>query len=137
MTAKFNWNGYDMQFDDTDVVEPSAFIPAGESNPHNVRPWLLHDAGFTVAVVFASSLQDAIDGAVDAGKMDRYQIQEADMADYEGEDDERISYLGNASEPFDIEGLGALELPNPAYSFAAMFMEAQKEADLRAAVAGA
>jgi hypothetical protein len=135
MTAKFTVNNYDMQFDDTDVVEPSAFIPAGEFNPHNVRPWLLHDHGFTVAVVFASCLQDAIDEAVDSGKMDRYMVKEEDMADYPEE--EGISFLGNASEPFDIGTLDALELPNPAYSFAAMFMEAQKEADLRAAIKAA
>ena len=51
-------------------------IPAGEYNPHNIRLWLLHDHGFTVCAVFATSLQDALDIAVDENKMDRYLIDE-------------------------------------------------------------
>lgn len=111
------------QFSDADVVNPDDFIAKGEYNPHNVRPFLLHDHGFTVAVVFAQSLQDAIDEAVDADKMDRYLIDPADMGDYPSE--EGISFLGNASESFDIESLGAIELPNPPRSFVAQFAAAQ------------
>ena len=125
MTAKFNVNGYDMQFSDTDVVNPLDFVPAGETNYRNSRPWLLHDQGFTLAVVFASCEQDAVDEAVDAGKLNRFMIAEGDMADY-GDEGEGIAYLGNAGEPFDIESLGIIELPNPAYSFAAMFMATRK-----------
>ena len=79
----------------------------------------MHDHGFVVAVCFADCLQDAIDAAVDAGKMDRYQVAESDMGDYPNE--EGLSFLGNASEPFDIESLGVLELRNPRFSFVAMF----------------
>lgn len=106
-----------IKFSDEDIVDIDDWIPAGESNYHNVRPWLLHDHGFTVAVVFAGSLQDALDAAVDADKLDRYLIAEADLKDYENE--EGITYLGNASEPFDIESLGVIELPNPPRSFVA------------------
>lgn len=119
MTVKFPVNNFDFQFDDSDVVDPSAYIPKGEYNPHNVRPFLLHEEGFTIAVVFASCLQDAIDEAVDAGKLDRFMISPKDMADY-GEEEEGVSRLGNAGEPFDIESLGIVELPNPHFSFAAM-----------------
>jgi hypothetical protein len=119
MTATFN----EIKFSDDDVVNKDDFIPKGEYNPHNVRPWLLHDHGFTVAVVFASSLQDALDEAVDADKLDRFQVTEAEMADYP--DDEGIAFLGNASEPFDIEGLAAIELPNPPFSFVALFNAAR------------
>ena len=110
-----------IKWSDEDVVNVRDFIPAGEYNPHNVRPWLLHDHGFTIAVVFADCLQDALDIAVDEDKMDRFLIQESDMGDYT--DAEGISYLGNASEPFDIEGLGIVELDNPKadLSFAALF----------------
>ena len=110
-----------IKWSDEDVVNVRDFIPAGEYNPHNVRPWLLHDHGFTIAVVFADCLQDAIDIAIDEDKMDRFLIQESDMGDYT--DEEGISYLGNASEPFDIESLGFVELSNPKadLSFAALF----------------
>ena len=43
-----------------------------------------------------------------------------DLADY-GPDKEGISRLGNASESFDIQALDAVELPNPPFSFVALF----------------
>lgn len=130
------------EFDDTDVVNFDDWIPAGEYNPHNVRPWLLHDHGFTLAVVFAGNLQDALDIAVDSDKLDRFQIDrenDSERSDYmttdvkemasgfdsecpEFTDAQGVQYwwkiepafLGNAGEPFDIESLGVVELPNPA-----------------------
>lgn len=114
--AQFN----QITFTDTDVVNKDGYIPAGEYNPHNVRPFLLHDHGFTVAVVFAGSLQDALDEAVDAGKLDSFQVSDDDLADY-GPDEEAIVRLGNASEPFDVEALDVVELPNPPFSFVALF----------------
>lgn len=124
MVARFTHNGYDFTFADCDIVNPSDFIPAGEYNPHNVRPFLIHDHGYPVAIAFASCLQDALDEAADSGKLDRFQVTEKDMADY-GEEEEGISRLGNASEPYDIQALDAIELPTPAFSFVAL-LEAAK-----------
>ena len=123
MQAEFN----QITFTDSDVVNPDDFIAKGEYNPHNVRPFLLHDHGFVLAVVFADCLQDALDIAVDEGKLDAFQVSDKDMADY-GPDEEGISHLGNAGEPFDIEALDAVELPNPSFSFVALFaaMRGQK-----------
>jgi hypothetical protein len=112
-------NGYEFKFSDKDIINKDEFIPTGESNPHKIRPWLLHDHGFTVAVVFASCEQDVLDIACDEGKLERYLISESEMKDYE--DEEGITYLGNAGEPHDIESLGMVELPNPKFSFCAMF----------------
>ncbi len=123
----------EIKFTDDDVIDRDSFIPAGVFNPHKVRPWLLHDHGFTLCVVFASCLQDALDIAVDEGKLDRYLIDEASntpgtkgrlASDYPTlgtENEEGITRLGSASEPFDIESLGFVELRNPPYSFAAMW----------------
>lgn len=108
-----------VKFTDADVVNGDEYIPAGTYNPHNVRPWLFHDHGFVLAVVFAPNLQDALDEAADADKLDRYLIREEDMGDYPK--DEGINYLGNASEPFDIESVSAIEMPNPPFSFVALF----------------
>jgi hypothetical protein len=116
-----------ISFSDEDVVNVDDWIPEGDYNPHRVRPWLLHDHGYTVAVAFGSCEGDAIDSAVDAGKLDRFQITGADQADYE-DDDERIAYLGNAGEPFDIESLGIIELDNPRMSFAVVFMAGKEGA---------
>ena len=109
-------------FEDNDVVELDDWIPANEYNPHNVRPWLLHDHGFTLCIVFASSLQDALDIAVDNNKLDSFRIEAEDYEDYNIESDNpTCSFLGNAGEPFDIDCISYLELPNPKRSFCAQF----------------
>ena len=109
-----------VQFNDCDVVNGDEFIPLGEFNPHNVRPWLLHDHGHTVAVVFADCLQDALDAAADNRALDRYQVVQEDQADYP--DDNGLTFLGNACEAFDIEALGVHELPIPKRSFCAQYL---------------
>lgn len=109
-----------ISFDDSDVVNLDDWIPAGESNPHKVRPFLFHDHGFTLAVVFATCLQDALDIAADAEKLDRFKIGDTERGDY-AEDDDRISYLGNDGSPHDIESLVVVEMSNPKRSFAAQY----------------
>ena len=131
MESQFN----QIKFADKDIVEIDDWIPTGEYNPHNVRPWLLHDHGFVLCVVFASSLQDELDIAVDEDKLDRFQVSEEDLkADYSFDTDSEgnrdyhdIAYLGNASEPFDIESLGCIELPNPKQSWCATFNALQQK----------
>lgn len=132
MQVSYAVDNLEYRFSDSDVANPDDWIPANDgSNPHNVRPWLLHDHGFTLAVVFASNLQDALDSAVDEGKLDRFQISPEDLRDdykYNWETGEAeygsVALLGNASEPFDIESLGVVELPNPPRSFVAQFAAA-------------
>ena len=131
MESQFN----EIKFTDDDVIEIDDWIPSGEYNPHNVRPWLLHDNGFVLCIVFASSLQDALDIAVDESKLDRFQVSEEDLkADYTFDTDSDgnrdyhgIAYLGNACESFDIESLGYIELPNPKRSWCATFNALQQK----------
>jgi hypothetical protein len=140
----------EITFTDADVVNIDNWIPKGEYNPHNVRPWLLHDHGFVLCVVFAESLQEALDEAADENKLDRYQIYpEQDKGDYltsnwdeadhslDPECPEWVdtpsgvkywwrdgmvpAFLGNAGEPFDIDTLEFIGLPNPSRSFCAQF----------------
>lgn len=118
----------EIKFSDTDVVNPEEY-DFGDG-----KVWLLHDHGFVVCVVFASNLQDALDEACNWNKLDRYMIEESSntpgvqnqlpASDYPTlgtENEDGITRLGNASEPFDIESLEVLELPNPKFSFCAMF----------------
>lgn len=133
MQATIKVHNLEFRFDDSIVVEPDDFIPAGESNPHDVHPWLIHDHGFPVALVFASTLQDALDIAADNDKLDPFLIEEEyntpgteglpaeDYPTLGTEEEEGIARLGNASEPFDIEALGYVELNNPPFSFAALW----------------
>lgn len=141
-----------VSFSDDDVVNKDNYIPAGEYNPHNVRPWLLHDHGFVLCVVFADCLQDALDEAADNDKLNRYLIDTTSSSDRDDylvkdvvtpgfdakcpeyiddaggkwwwQEGREPALLGNAGEPFDIESLGVLELPNPPFSFAALFAAA-------------
>ena len=141
-------------FSDADIVEGDGFdYFKGSYNPYMVHAFVLHDHGFVVAVVMASNLQDAIDYAVDADKMDRYLIdvnnqRERDdymtndpakmAAGFDPECPERVidgvkywwkvepSFLGNASEPFDIETLQCEELPSIPFSWCAQYNAAQE-----------
>jgi len=121
MKTTIRYQNIELTFSDADVANPDDYIPAGEYNPHDVRPWLIHDHGFPVALVFASHLQEAFDIAVDNDKLDGFMIAESDYADYGiGTNEERCARLGNAGEPFDIDALGYVELNNPPFSFAAL-----------------
>lgn len=118
-TVVYTEDHFEYKFDtETDIVNGGDMIPAGEFNPHNIHPFILHDAGFVLGIVFAEHLQDALDEAVNNDVLDRYQVTETEMADYQtGVDSERnpeyegIAHLGNASEPFDIESLDVVEVP--------------------------
>lgn len=93
---------------------------------HTLTPFLLHDHGYVLCVVFAEHLQDALDTAADKGRIDQCKVTEAEMRDYPNE--EGLSFLGNFCEPYDIEGMGVLELPRvPAVSFCALFNALQKQ----------
>jgi hypothetical protein len=139
----------EITFTDDDVVNLDDWIPEGEYNPHQVRPWLFHDGGFVLCVVFADCLQDAMDEAVDDNRLDRFKIDvkilaereyymtqdmsemaagfDADCPEYIDENGVKWwwavepTFLGNAGEPFDIESLGFVEMPNPKRSFCAQF----------------
>lgn len=124
MDAVFN----EVKFTDADVVNIGDY----DSDAHGrdgawlagaCVPWLLHDHGFTVCVVFARSEQDALDEAADAKKLDRYLVKPEQFAEYGGEDAvyEKCHLLGNSGEPHDIEALTIVQLPNPKLSFAALF----------------
>jgi hypothetical protein len=124
-TAKYN----EIQFSDADVVNPDDFIPDGEYNPHNVRPFLVHDAGFPVGIVFASSLDEALDILADEGKLEAWELNPDDTYDNVtyGLDTEEptCAFLGNDGKPFDIEALNVVCLPNPPFSFVALFQASQ------------
>lgn len=118
---------YEYQFSQDDIVSPDDFIPHGDFNPHNIHPFILHNYGAVLAVVFAEHLQDALDEACDRGKLDGFQVTESELVDYETgertdvgsvhaplgypEYDERLTHLGNASETFDIESVDVVEVP--------------------------
>lgn len=92
------------------------FVNADSFDLGRQKAYVIHNAGFVRAIVFAGypayCEQDALDEAADSGKLDYLQITESELSDYQtGEDSEGypeyegIIHLGNAGEPFDSEGL--------------------------------
>jgi hypothetical protein len=120
-----NYKYREISFSDDDIIESDECIYKDDYNPHNVRPWLAHDHGFVYGIVFASCEQDALDTLADEGRLDAWQVdlktQWQEFGDTEEEAEERMTYLGNASEPFDIETLSLEELPIIKFSWVAMF----------------
>jgi hypothetical protein len=106
----------EFSFDSSQTVNSESYIPTGEFNPHNTRPFLVHNEFGVLGVVYASSLQDALDEMVDSDKLDSCLVSDEDYAeaDKEGYADDYAS-LGNASEPFDLTYIGFVELPNRQY----------------------
>lgn len=145
MTATANG----VKFSDADVVNPDDW----EFGKY--KPWLIHEAGFVLAVVFAETYGDALDEAADAGRLDKFRIDPKDKGDLEdyfekdvippGYDpncpeytDEQGNmywprvgwephYLGNASEPFDTKGVEFVELKRPPFSFVALYNAAEEK----------
>lgn len=86
-----------------DVTLPREFDEASRYNPHNVRAWLIGHMYGAVCMVWASCEQDALDNAVDANMLDCMLVDDADLVDYDFENNpSEYCFLGNASEAFDL-----------------------------------
>lgn len=93
---------------DSDIINPDDW----EDN----RCFLFHDHGFTLCVVFAPDLTEALDIAFDhkSKPLDRYRLS----VDEENEIyPDFIDYLGNEGYPCDISCLSTIELPLPKRTF--------------------
>lgn len=143
------YQNLEFSFTDEDVIDIGDVSLDGDYNPYGERMWLIHDHGFTICVVMATNLQDALDAAVDENKMDRFLIDVTDPSvrdDYMTTDPAEIAagydpecpkfvdedgtkywwsrepaHLGNASEPFDIDTIGYVEFPLPKRSLTALY----------------
>ena len=117
----------EIKFTDADVVDVEDCIYEGKYNPHNVRPFLLHDHGYTLCIVFAQHLQEALDKAVDANKLDCFLVDAKEVEAMTEEEEESLSFLGNASEPFDIESLQFIEMSPPKRSWVAEWVASNQQ----------
>src|SRR4029078_8668101 len=89
----------DFTFSDADVLNPQDFVPREASLP--VQPWLIHDHGFPLAIVFAESEDDALYLAADKGKLDAFKINDPTCA-------EDPLCLGNAGLTYDLSAVATL-----------------------------
>ena len=124
MKMKITIKGFEV--DDSMVVNPDDYIPEGNLNWHRMRPWLIHNEYGPMCIVFAHHEGDALDQAVDSNRLDSC-LNEIEHATHG--DECECSFLGNASEPFDLTNIGIVELPNPKFSFCALLAAEQTEKD--------
>lgn len=157
MKTTVDCGGYKLEFGDEHVIAPEEITCEGDYNPHNRRLWVLHVHGLVLCVVEGDCLQDAIDEAVDCDKLDGLLIDpsreedrsvymttdpseiaagfDASCPEYESNDGTKWfwkvepAFLGNASEPFDISGLGYAQLPLPKRSVTRLFGDAVQAED--------
>ena len=81
----------------------------GDYNPHNVKAWVIgHEFG-AVALVIGEHEQEALNEAMDQGKLNAELMSEEDQEEYEREG-WGLCYAGNASEAIRSEYLWIKEL---------------------------
>ena len=64
--------------------------------------WVIGFEYGALVAVWSYGEQDALDEAVDAGKMDAFMVSDEDFRDMSKREQEELACLGNASEPFDL-----------------------------------
>lgn len=84
----------------------------GDSNPHNVRAWVIVYAGDgPLGLVIGANETEAIDAAADSGVLDGLLMSPEDHSEYESNGwDDSYMLAGNASEPFWCENLHLFEV---------------------------
>lgn len=122
--CKITVDNFDFQFSDQDVILDEYDPKAKEGDRYLEIPWLIHEQGFTICVVFARNEQEAFDQAVNENKLDRYMIENPTEEDWE---DENYHVLGNASELFDTSNLGIVRLLQPNLSYCTLLNNHLKE----------
>lgn len=96
----------------SDIVNLESWIPDGDYNPHNIRPWQIGGEFGTLAICFASCESEAFDEAIDADKLDSYMVDGGYCEQYANEHGCEHLTGGGASQCFDQTYLWCDELPN-------------------------
>jgi hypothetical protein len=124
-----------MCIDDTDLIVGSehydiyegtrAITQPGYKMDKTVKLFAIHNEYECLALVFARNEQDAFDDAADDGKLDSMKLAELTITSNEygeetGENGCQVVRLGNASEAFDMNNVGIVEIPMPKFSLAGL-----------------
>ncbi len=120
METTINHNNLEFKFSDDDVVNPDDLFTGWSE-----KCFLLHDHGFPLAVCFADNLQEALDEAADADRLDCYKLTEEEVLQRD-KNNEDMTVLGNSCLPYDIESMDVHELPMPKLSVCALFNKENK-----------
>ena len=107
---------HEVQFSDEDVAN------IDDIDRYESQAFLVHDHGFVQGIAFASNLSDALDYLADEDKLEAWALTEKEVEQYDEDGrDDAISYHGNHSEPFDLEGMDVIEMPRFELSYTASF----------------
>jgi hypothetical protein len=74
-----------------------------DRHPHGMGCWVIGHTYGAVCAVWANNEQDALDAAMDAGKLDCFLVSDDDQASATEDDHERWAHLGNADEPCNLD----------------------------------
>lgn len=116
------YNG--ITFTDSDILNPFDAVYANEDNPNSIQPWLIHDQGSVVCMVFADSKSSALDIAANRGKLNTYRVEVSPWAHFEPSD--KCFPLGDEYHDYDIAPLTVMGLPKPKRSWCAQFNARQQ-----------
>jgi len=116
------YSNFEFRYSPEDFLNTDGLSASNFADSRMNRAWVIHNAGFVRAIVFADYYayceQDALDEACDRGKLDGLLVSESELADYQvGTDSdgnpeyEGLIHLGNASEPFASESLDIFCVP--------------------------
>lgn len=85
-----------------DVMLPAEFDASSAFNPYKTRLWVIGHTYGAVHAVFAAHEQAALDELANCGALDFCQVADGD---WNPEDDDCFTRLGNAGEPFDLSAI--------------------------------
>lgn len=118
MTNKLSIGNFEFTIPEDSFTNETDFSYPWDTNHANVKVYILHDAGFVQAVVFAENEQEACDIAADNCMIDQFRITDDEIEDYtQYADNQPLDHvvLGKAGDWYDIESLGIIELPCSAF----------------------
>tara|TARA_R110000744_G_scaffold31072_2_gene73293 strand:+ start:377 stop:796 length:420 start_codon:yes stop_codon:yes gene_type:complete len=83
-------------------VDDDAILVGDAEGPNGAAPWVIGNTFGAMCMIWARCEQDALDGAVDAGRfmMDSCLLEDSEIEVNEDGDEIDVCRLGNAGEPF-------------------------------------
>lgn len=132
-------NHYEAQYAPEDFINPDSW----SRDPKLNRAFVFLNGGTIIGILFPEyynySEEDALDEAADQGVLDAFRVSGKEMLDYmvttDGSDEvdqpeyERLTFLGNASKPFDIESLTIWRVPMSLFEEDSTLMNPQRVMD--------
>ena len=91
------------------LLAVNGFNATNSCNPHNVKAYVIHNEFGAICCAIGSHLGEALDNAVDNDCLDSCLVSGDNIKNYDFENNPcEYAFLGNASEPFDLEYIGVL-----------------------------